>query len=385
MSITKTPLRRVYTIGFIFSLSMAFTAYINSTFLEQMFSSSWVSFLFSAGALLSLVMLELLPILLGRYGVRNTASGILVISMLSLFALSQNITPWITGLCFVLYITTNSLMTYCFDIFIEHFTTNNKVGNSRGTYLTVVNLAWMLSPFIAGVVIATYGFNGLYMIVLVFIAITTVLKVLFFTNFKDSKYKRPSPLKALKYIEKHVGIERIIIVNFILQFFYAWMIIFTPIYLHQVIGFDFATIGIIFTVMLAPFVLFQFPLGRLADNGWGEKRFLIFGIIVMMLATMSFGLYHGSSAIIFAIILFFTRVGASIVEIMTETYFFKKTSDKETNIISLFRTAPPLAFIIAPLIGTLILAISSYTSLFLILSIIIFVALIITIPLHDTR
>ena len=63
------------------------------------------------------------------------------------------------------------------------------------------------------------------------------------------------------------------------------MVIYTPIYLHEHIGLPWSDIGIIFTIMLLPFVLFEFPAGKLADGKWGEKEPPIIGIILIAVST----------------------------------------------------------------------------------------------------
>ena len=47
-------------------------------------------------------------------------------------------------------------------------------------------------------------------------------------------------------------------------------------------------------------------------------------------------------------LLFLTRVGASFVEITSESYFFKHVNEKNTGLISLFRMTKPIAYIITP-------------------------------------
>ena len=138
-------------------------------------------------------------------------------------------------------------------------------------------------------------------------------------------------------------------------------------------------------VMLSPFVLLQLPLGILADKKWGEKEMLIIGFVIMGLSTIIFGAYRGVSPIIFAILLFFTRVGASTIEVMCETYFFKQINDNEPEIISLFRTTTPIAFIIAPLIGSFLILKIPFYSIYGILGIGVLIGTFFILRLKDTK
>ena len=144
------------------------------------------------------------------------------------------------------------------------------------------------------------------------------------------------------------------------------MIIYTPIYLHETVGFDWETIGVMFTVMLLPFVLLEAPLGRLADS-WGERRILSIGFAITAVTTGLIAFVTDHNAVIWAAILFGTRVGAAMIEVMTDTYFFKKVDASRTNTISFFRTARPLAYVVSPIVATLLFTVFDKKGLFVFL------------------
>jgi predicted MFS family arabinose efflux permease len=73
-------------------------------------------------------------------------------------------------------------------------------------------------------------------------------------------------------------------------------------------------------------------------------------------------------------VLFLTRVGASLVEVCNDSYFFKHVTDQDTTTISVYRNMMPVAYIIGPMLGALLLVFTSYASLFLILAMILFCA-----------
>jgi MFS family permease len=154
------------------------------------------------------------------------------------------------------------------------------------------------------------------------------------------------------------------------------MVVYTPMYLHEVHGIGFPTIGVMFTIMLVAFVIFQYPIGRLIDLVHHEREFLQAGVVIMAVTTFLFGYsLTESNILILALILFGTRVGASIIEVVSEGYFFRSVSDSDAEIISLFRSTTPLAYLIAPLIATIVLAFTTYNMLFMILGGIILLAL----------
>lgn len=378
-------LRRVYITSFIFSFNLALTAYINSSFISNYINESRIGLIFSIAAFVTFIGLQYLPHILEAIGNRDLALSLLFLAMFSLFMLVVAKNPIVITGFFILYIASNNLMVYSLDIFVEHFSQNSSTGKARGLYLMITNLAWMLSPLVAGVIVSKHGFSSLYSIVICIILFVFLFIRFALKQFKDSVYLKMSLLDGFSFIKNRPNIIRIIILNFFLQFFFSWMIVFTPIYLREVIGFGYGTIGIIFMVMLSPFVLFQLPLGILADKKWGEKEMLIVGFIIMGISTIIFSAYHGVNPIIFAAILFFTRVGASTIEVMCETYFFKQINDNEPEIISLYRTTTPIAFIVAPLIGSFLILRIPFSSLYSILGILVLLGTFFILRLKDTK
>jgi MFS-type transporter involved in bile tolerance (Atg22 family) len=171
----------------------------------------------------------------------------------------------------------------------------------------------------------------------------------------------------------------------LLNFFYATMIVYMPIYLHLHVGLPWEKLGIIFTIMLVPFVLLDFLLGWIADSWWGEKELLVTGIIITAFATLMVPLLNSQSIILWGTILFLTRVGAATIEVMKESYLFKQIDGKNIDEVFLSRNTYSLAYIIAPMIAMVWLALFPYQYLFGFLGIIMLLGLPTAISLKDTR
>lgn len=154
------------------------------------------------------------------------------------------------------------------------------------------------------------------------------------------------------------------------------MVVYTPIYLYQHIGLSWAQIGIIFTIMLSPFVLFNIPIGILIDKyKVSKKLLLVIGFIIISASTCIITDINTQNIIIWATVLFMTRLGACIIETTSEVYFFTHVKEEETYLLSVFRDMTPIAYIIAPLISTIIFIFFPFKFLFLILSIILLAGL----------
>jgi MFS family permease len=163
------------------------------------------------------------------------------------------------------------------------------------------------------------------------------------------------------------------------------MVIYTPIYLHEYLGFNWSQIGIIFTIMLLPFVLLSFPLGRYSDK-IGEKKMLTSGFFIIALFTLVIPLITEPTLWLWAGILFATRVGAATIEVMSESYFFKIVTEENAEAIGFFRNAIPLSYIIAPLVAIPILFfVPSFKYLFFVLGAILLTGFFISLRLKDVK
>jgi MFS family permease len=152
------------------------------------------------------------------------------------------------------------------------------------------------------------------------------------------------------------------------------MIIYTPLYLSDTIGFEWKTIGVMFTIMLLPFVLLDGYLGRLADRR-GEKKVLTWGFIIMGISTLIIAFMNEKSALLWTALLFTTRVGAAMVEIMADTYFFKKVDATKTHFITFARMMRPFAYILSPIVATLLFTVFDMKGLYVFLGILMFYGL----------
>lgn len=137
--------------------------------------------------------------------------------------------------------------------------------------------------------------------------------------------------------------------------------------------------------MLLPFILLEFPLGKMSDRT-GEKKMLALGFLVSAVATFLIPFVKEPGIFLWMAILFFTRVGAAMIEVMSESYFFKSVSQEDDDEISFFRNTGPLSFIIAPVVAIPVLfLIPSFEYLFFVLVAIMLYGFFITLRLRDVK
>jgi MFS family permease len=139
-------------------------------------------------------------------------------------------------------------------------------------------------------------------------------------------------------------------ISFLLQLFYCWMIIYTPIYLYSYLGFSWKEIGVIFTIMLLPYVFIQFPLGKYSDK-IGERKILMFGFFITSIFTLLLFFTEKPEVWMWALLLFTTRVGSATIEVMSDSYFFKHIRPENEEFVSIYRTATPFAYVAGPILA----------------------------------
>ena len=375
----------IYLVGFLFSIPIALTSYINSSFLGTYINEYYVGFLYIISSLITIYVLLKTPKLLNKIGNRKSSLYFSLATFLSFILLAFGNKSFIIIPAFIIYFIFSNILIASLDIFVEESSKKSSIGKFRGLYLMILNSAWVIAQIISGSIINKSSFRGLYIFSAIFMLLVSVIFILFLKDFKDPKYVKMSMFKTLKTFLKNKGLKKIYQINLILKFFYAWMIIYTPIYLHEYMNLSWDKIGVVFTIMLIPFVILQYPMGKISDK-IGEKKLLIWGFLISTFFILIIPLITESKIWIWGLILFGTRVGAATIEVMSESYFFKKVKAEDSEEINFFRNTNSVSYIIAPLMAVpILLLVPSFKYLFYVLGAIMLIGLLITLRIRDTR
>ncbi len=362
-------LRPIFLASFFFSIHLALLSYLNSTVLGMHASDTMVTITYTLSSALSLIFLIGAGNVVRKIGSSRFLAGSLAVSVVLLVLLGTiNGNWWFLGI-FILYFSLNTVIWYGADLVIEHYTRESATGNVRGLYLTCNNAAWVLAPMAASLIATHVGFSGTYIAAAIAVLVGVVLVQTTERIPVDTHLPKMSFTESFRALAAHPYARRIVTLYFVIQFFFAWMVLYMTPYLSS-LGFSLGTIGIILSVMLLPFVLFQYFTGKIADRLNNERTLIVIGFLIAGVATLLLALPISPTAAVFAGILFLTRVGASIIEVACESAFFKSVTEHDTALISTLRMTLPLAYIIAPLLGALILSFTSVPNLYFILGLI---------------
>lgn len=370
--------RKIMVINFVTMLmgfSQAMLTYVMSTYLEKASGTESVGpFYFGAYAVLLVLLLNMHK-LAKAWGKTNVFLVAIVANIVSLSFLSAMPMSLAGAGMMVAYMISSGLEWVAMDAILEDYSVDKESGRIRGKHLTILNAGFLLGPFLSAKILERFDFEGIFVFLLIFNAAMFVYALV---KLRGSNGRFESEVKVgeiISKVAKRPDIRRIYYVSFILELFYALMVIYTPLYLLD-LGLDWGRIGIILTVMLVPFVLVQYPAGIMADRKWGERGMLVFSIAVMGMFTCFCYLMRTPDVLAWAAILFGTRVGAALVEVLRDSYFYKRIDGRDVDLINFFRTAMPMAYVVAAVISFAAVSVFSVRSIFFLIAIAVFSALV---------
>lgn len=380
----KKHIRFIFLASFFFSLHMALLAYVNSSVLGTFVSSTTIGIIYTVASILSLLLVSIAPDVIRRIGALRYIGVSLGISAVLLYLISTHSGAAIIPF-FILYFSLNSVVLYGLDIFLEHYSAEASTGNIRGAYLALGNIGWVIAPLISGSLETTVGFSAIYLAAAIVVGLTFAAMVIGQHGFVDKAYMRGTIFDGIRILRKNKNLRLITLLNFLLQLFFVVMVIYSPIYLTKVIGFSWQSFSLLLSIMLSAFVIFPYPLGKIVDKYKNERELMGLALLLMGAATLYFARLGHTSVTLYALILFLTRAGASTLETMCESAFFKQVTDKDSEVISLYRNMMPFAYTVGPLIAAALFAFTSYQTLFTVLGIIMLLSTFITIQIKDVR
>lgn len=344
----------IYLAGFLFSFATGLALYINSSFIATFIGEKSAGIVFTLASFSSIVAILGAPALFKKIGGYKFLAGAVFLDALTFLLLKFVANTLSMGLIFIVGITLNTLVVFSLDEFLKIFSDKKNVGKTRGIYLTLVSLALILAQVSHATILKNFSFQDTYLLASIMMGVFLILVLFALRNTRDPEYDAVHNLKYLKKFFGNKNLRRAYVAGFLVQFFYAWMVIYTPIYLSAHLGFSWQEIGTIFSIMLLPFLFVPFYAGKLSDK-IGERRMLMFGFAVTALFTIFLFYINLHSVFYWAALLFLTRIGMSLTEAMSDTYFFKHIKAENDEFIGLYRTASPTANIIGPIMAFLVL------------------------------
>ncbi len=343
-----------YMMTFLFALHYAIPVYATSSYLHTYFNSSIVSAIYMVGSILALIASISIAKSVRKFHTYGFTFGIALaeIVIITIFGHTHNI--YLLPIFFIVHFVLQVLLNISLNIFIENFTIHAKVGSVRGLFLAVFNLGVLISPFIGGMILKYSSFATLYTV-----AACMLIPYLFFLHkylkhMKEPAYHTLNLFEAAKKAMTNKNLRAAVIGELVVQSFYATMVIYSPIYLTA-IGVPLTSyMMIILPLALMPLVVLPYELGYLADKKFGEKEMLIIGLLILTVTTFLFVVISTTELYVWVLLLIASRIGASFVETMSFSYYFKKVGVEDPSLTAFFINMQGMGTLIVGTVGVII-------------------------------
>ncbi len=354
------------TANFFFAISSIASVYILLPYLATFMSESAASLVIALGAAVSLAGFVALPRVVERHGAQPLAIALALAQMLALFALAARPGALLASAFIAALIALQPFLSYTLDLLLEATVSEEgTTGRVRTLFLTAYNVAAFGAPLLMG---SLLNDTDAYARVFLAASVALVPLVMIFAA-RRLPAGRPATRTLLRDAVRGVLRDRdlaaVALAHLLLYAFYMWAPLYVPVYLHTLLHIPWSELGWMFAVMLLPFSIVEYPAGWLADNVLGDKELMVLGFIIMGSAFALVPLIGATTSVwVILAILVATRVGAALVEAMTEAHFFRRVSEVDDETIAVYRMLWPLADLIAPLIGSALLVIGGFSGLF---------------------
>lgn len=364
-------------------------AYINSSFLEKFIGTEGVGTVYIATSALTVLIFLIISHVLHKVGNFKLTLGLLIFDALSVLGMAYAESLRVVVPLMAAHLIIVPLIIFNLDVFMEEHIGNDEglTGTRRGLLLTLLSLVGAVAPFISSELIAASGGSFYYPYLVSALALVPILFILlyYFRDFQDPPYADLKVLEAMRGFWVRKDIRAVFIVHFVLQIFFMCMIVFIPLYLIKNVGLSWAQFGIVMFFAQLAYVIMEYPIGIIADKLIGEKEMMALGLMIMAISTAWISFVSVPSVVMWAIVMFVTRVGASFVEVTTEVHFFKRTNSTDAQIISFFRVTRPLAYIAGAIIASLSILYLPFNLLFVVIALLMIPAMFATLDIQDTK
>lgn len=361
----------VYELSFLSSLAASILSFFTGTLAVSLgLSDAFLGIIFAGTSLLSLVLFFLLPRYTHIYPLRTIliGSATLFTAGLIINAASNTIFAFMVSL--LLSTASYGILLSILDMYVERgIDMGHPEGTVRGLYLAFANAAYIMGPFVGGLLIEMGGFPALFLGATV--SIIPFLGIAYAHLPKVSPISRHvhTPLKAyFSHVFANHHLRTVYIVYFLLRIFFSVVGIYTAIYLVSHQAFTYWQAGLVITISLIPMVIFEIPVGKLLDTTWKHSTVGAVGFSLIAITSGIVPYINTNSIYIWALLFFCMRIGASLVEIVAETYFFHHIDSSNAAAVSVFRGMFPISSLVAPLCASFILYLFSFDGLFTLLA-----------------
>lgn len=252
------------------------------------------------------------------------------------------------------------------SILVKNSSNRQNLGESEGEYFTFVNFGVLVGVLLGGAIAMSSSYNAVFLYAaLIFLATYFLSKSM---GIKDgllphNDNAKIDMLQEAKRFFKDRKLRAAYIANVGLYIWTSASLLYIPIIMKS-LGFDFQKIGIILAVMIAPYLMLEYPVGKLAEKH-GSSAFISAGFFAIALASVL--IYLNFGAILSMIFFFFLSfMGAAAIEPLNEMNLNAHSNKKRIfENMAIFKTSLRLAYFLGPLFAGLFISLFGIKGMFL--------------------
>lgn len=352
--------------------SIGFSSFITIlavTLSHQLKDDVKVGYFFAFIATISLLASLFSTVLLRRYSKITVAKWTLTLSVVTfyLFTIAGNIWHYlifdtIRAICVTLFLIVLA-------IFVRDFAKSREIALAEGRYYFFTNIGWLIGPVAGGLLAENLGkesafiFSGVsYLATLILFLHQEFIAKNPHIHDRKEQFTLKEFGKNLAFFIKDKKRIKSFFIGFGLYFWWAIYKIYIPITIIN-IGFHQDAVGLVVSAGMVPLILLEMLVAKKAQKN-GVKKLMTFGFFWLALIVATF--VWIKIPIFLLVLMVLVNIGAAFVEPLHETYFFQITEKKdEDRLYGIYNTGFPLANILAPLVGSLILSFTDINGLWI--------------------
>jgi MFS family permease len=365
----KSEVNKIGLVGFFGQIAVAAIVTIWAVYLESFLKNpSYVGFLTSLFILIGTITYIYGVPILEKYRKIALYTIIVLLFIISylIFSLISNV--WIIIIFGVIISILGSFKISLYGIIVRNTIKDKSVSKGEGVIYTLNNLAWFLTPILAGFIATRFGIKSVF----IFSSVMFLISIFFLKMFKikETKEKKKidkNPTKVFLefFKDKHRILSYVLASG--LAFWWVLIYLYIPIHIYD-LGLPETTIGYFLGAVIIPLILIEYYIGKLASKK-GFKGIFILGYSILGISALT--CFFITNIYTILIILSISSFGAGMIEPTTEAYFFDIIKKKERDkFYPQYNTAINLGSFIARVLSAIILLILPFKFVLLLFSLI---------------
>lgn len=331
------------------------------TLAEKLGNDTYVGYYFSAFAIISLLVSLGSSVLLKRFSKVLLMKIVLVALCLIFLALSIATSIYNFAMLDVARVMSITLFFIILAIFVRDFAAEKEIAIAEGRFYLFTNIGWVIGPVMGGFLAKAYGneaafvFASICYLALIALFYQQHLKVKNPHLHHRTEAPRTQPLSIwnnVKDFMRNRELRNSFLIAFGMYFWWSTSVIYMPLALSE-LGYSQEVVGIVYSLSVVPLILIELHATDAAKK-FGVRRLLILGYAIL---TITLLLFTQASASWLVKLMILVNIGSAFIEPNKEVYFFKQVKQEdEDRFYGIYNTAYPIAYILAPTLGSLLLS-----------------------------